>query len=80
MSVHIKVCGVCTQSDVEACLEAGVNSVGFNFWPGSKRFVSLEKAAALVAPLPPEVLPVGVFVGASPNEVLSTGWLGEEAP
>ncbi len=55
--------------DVEACVDAGADLVGFNFWPKSKRFVRPEEAASLVARVPRSVLTVGVFVSAPPEEV-----------
>ncbi len=45
-----------------AAVEAGANALGFNFYPKSPRFVSVEKAHAIAATLPDSVLKVGVFV------------------
>ena len=71
MSTRIKVCGITRLEDALACVEAGVDAVGFNFWPGSKRHVAVAEAAGIAAALPPGILRVGVFVRARPSEVRS---------
>jgi phosphoribosylanthranilate isomerase len=40
----------------------GATAVGFIFWPRSPRFVSVDRAAAIISQLPPHVMKVGVFV------------------
>lgn len=67
--VRIKICGLRRPEDVETCLQLEVDWLGFNFWPGSKRYVAPAEARSLVAMLPPEVRAVGVFVNASPKEI-----------
>ena len=48
--------------DADAAVEAGAAALGFVFWPKSPRFVDPHRARAIVASLPPFVVPVGVFV------------------
>jgi len=67
---RVKICGITRLEDALACVDAGVDAVGFNFWPGSNRHVPLSRAADIASALPPGVLRVGVFVRASPEEVL----------
>ena len=69
MRTRIKICGLRSASEVSDCVDAGVDMVGFNFWTGSRRHVPPAAAAAFVKLLPRAVLPVGVFVGAPPDEV-----------
>jgi phosphoribosylanthranilate isomerase len=69
---RIKVCGITRLEDALACVEAGVDVLGFNFWPGSKRHVTVAQAAEIAAALPPGLLRVGVFVRAMPADVRST--------
>jgi len=69
---RIKICGITRLEDALACVEAGVDAVGFNFWPGSKRHVAVARAAEIAAALSPGVLRVGVFVRAVPLEVRDT--------
>ena len=44
----LKVCGVTRPEDLRACAELGVDAVGFNLWPGSKRFVDLREAEGMI--------------------------------
>lgn len=64
--VALKICGVTRAQDLRACVELGVEAVGFNLWPGSKRWVDLAQAVALLAAVPEArsaaLLRVGVFV------------------
>ena len=69
MSVNIKICGVSRAVDVGTCVAAGVDAIGFNCWPGSPRYLTPGAAADLVAQVPSSIVPVGVFVKASPAEV-----------
>lgn len=66
----VKVCGFTREEDVRASSEAGVHWLGFNLWPGSKRYVRPDQARSLVAAMSPEQRAVGIFVDASPTEVL----------
>ncbi len=65
----VKVCGLTTVTDALATARAGADWIGLNFHPGSKRFVTFERAAVIVAALPASVEPVGLFVGRPPAEV-----------
>ena len=65
----VKVCGVTTVADALATAAAGVDWIGLNFHPGSKRRVGLDEAAAIVADLPPSTAAVGLFVDRPPAEV-----------
>ncbi len=68
--VQIKICGITNLEDALACVDAGADLLGFNFYSGSPRYVELEKARDIVAQLPAAILTVGVFVNAgAPDEV-----------
>jgi phosphoribosylanthranilate isomerase len=67
--VFVKICGVRTLEDALACHEAGADAIGFNFWRGSKRFVTVDAAAAIARGLPPSLRRFGVFVDAPAEEV-----------
>jgi phosphoribosylanthranilate isomerase len=60
--VRIKFCGLTHPDDVTAAVDAGADAIGFNFFPQSSRFVSPETVGPLIRLLPPDVVPVGVFV------------------
>ena len=64
----VKVCGVTSDADARAAIDAGANALGFNFWPRSPRYLSPELAAAFVPSLR-GVLKVGVFVDSPGGEV-----------
>ena len=66
---RIKVCGITRVTDGVAAAEAGVDAIGLMFYPGSKRAISVERAAALARELPPFLLRVGVFVNPTRDEV-----------
>lgn len=65
----IKFCGLTREQDVAAAAEAGATMVGVVLWPGSPRGVDVARARTLIAGLPPEVTPVGVFVRPTPGEI-----------
>lgn len=65
----MKICGVTTGQDVELCVEAGADAVGFNFYASSPRCVDIETARRLVEALAGRALAVGVFVDASFEQI-----------
>ena len=62
MSVGVKICGITTEAAIEACIESGVDWVGFVFFERSPRHLGVAQAAALARRLPATILPVGLFV------------------
>ncbi len=58
----VKVCGLTRRDDALAAVEAGVDALGFNFYPKSKRFVRLEAIASWLPQLPPEIGRIAVVV------------------
>jgi len=69
---RIKICGLTREEDVQAAVAAGADAVGFVFYPKSPRYVTPQRAAELIALLPPFVTAVGLFVNASAEEVAAT--------
>lgn len=65
------MCGLTRSEDAAAAVAAGVDAIGLVFAARSKRRVSLEQAADVVADLPPFVTRVGVFLDAPIAEVLA---------
>jgi indole-3-glycerol phosphate synthase/phosphoribosylanthranilate isomerase len=63
-SFQVKICGITTPEDAEAAVRAGADAIGLNFWPESKRRVSLDQAARIAAVVPSRVRLAGVFVNA----------------
>jgi phosphoribosylanthranilate isomerase len=71
MDVQVKICGITSVGDTEEAVEAGANALGFMFYPGSPRLVSLEVAQTIERRLPPYIIRVGVFADPAPEEVIS---------
>ena len=57
----LKICGVTMREDAERLVELGVDAVGFNFWPKSKRYLAPSEGK-WVADFAGKILRVGVLV------------------
>lgn len=73
---RIKVCGLTSGENAWEVVEAGVDAIGINFWPGSKRFIPAERAAPWLGELGGRVCRVGLFVNATIEEIAETVDLG----
>lgn len=62
----LKICGVRTREDAEELVALGVEALGVNFWPKSKRYLAPADAAWL-KDLAGQITRVGVFVNESPD-------------
>jgi phosphoribosylanthranilate isomerase len=69
MPVKVKICGITNGPDATAAIEAGADALGFVFFERSPRFMTIDAAAAVIRPLPPFVMKVGVFVNADSDLV-----------
>ena len=67
----VKVCGITNVADARLAAEAGADAVGFIF-AASPRRVHAEGVRGISIALPENVLRVGVFVNAPPEEALRT--------
>ncbi len=65
-----KVCGITTASDAEKLVKLGVEALGLNFWPQSKRYISAQDAELFSPQLQGKIVRVGVFVNQSAEEIL----------
>lgn len=69
MLFRVKICGVTTPDDARLIADAGADAIGLNFVPGSPRAIDEARARAVAAAVPPGVLKVGVFAGATAAEI-----------
>jgi phosphoribosylanthranilate isomerase len=67
--VDVKICGLTTSAQAEACVRAGAWGVGVVLAPESPRYVDVDRAAEVFAGVPDAVVRVGVFVDAHPSEL-----------
>jgi len=67
--VKVKICGLTNYRDAAAAVDMGADLLGFNFYPGSPRFVTLEQAAQIINKLPAFIHVAGVFVNASLDQI-----------
>src|SRR5437588_2526264 len=71
-SVEIKICGITNVADAVAAIDSGADALGFNLFPGSKRFIEVEKAGDWIAQLPSGIRRVAVLVNPTPEQALRT--------
>jgi phosphoribosylanthranilate isomerase len=68
----VKICGVTSLEDAQRAADAGVWSIGLNFWPGSPRRCPRDLAAEISAAMRRRLEVAGVFVNATLDEVART--------
>jgi phosphoribosylanthranilate isomerase len=69
-NVRVKICGLTNPHDARAAIALGACALGFNLFPGSKRFIVLEENASWIRELPPLVTKVAVLVNVPLDEAL----------
>jgi phosphoribosylanthranilate isomerase len=75
MNAHrtrVKICGITEVAHGLAAARAGADAIGLVFWQATPRRVTVERAAQVIAALPPFVSTVGLFVDPAPDEVRAT--------
>lgn len=65
----IKICGITNLEDAQEAVKAGADALGFNFYPGSPRYVTPLDAHGIIECLPEDTLCIGVFVNERPENV-----------
>lgn len=68
----VKICGLKTLPDARAAIDAGADYLGFNFYPKSVRFMTVDACAEITSVLKrkyPQIKLVGVFVNSPVDEI-----------
>jgi len=73
--VFVKICGITNLDDALEAIDCGADALGFNLYPGSKRFIELDQAAQWIAQIPPGVGKVAVMVNPTLDDALRTARL-----
>jgi phosphoribosylanthranilate isomerase len=69
-AARVKICGITNRQDALDAIELGVSALGFNLFPGSKRFIEFDREAEWIASLPPFVTRVAVLVNSPLKDAL----------
>ncbi len=69
MRTRVKICGITRVEDALTAVAHGCDAIGLVFYEPSPRNVDIQRAAEIVAALPPFVSSVGLFVDAMPSEI-----------
>ncbi len=86
---RIKICGITNAEDALAAIDFGADALGFNFFPGSKRYIDISSAKDWMAELPRDVVKVAVLVNPTERQAVELAQLsfinalqlhGEESP
>lgn len=70
--ISIKFCGITCVDDAKACVDLGVDAIGLNFYSASPRFISIEKAQAILAVIPASMSVYGLFCHDELSDVENT--------
>lgn len=76
----IKICGVRQLDEALCAIDGGSNALGFNFYPGSPRYIDPVEAQEIIARLPQDILTVAVMVVEESSVKESIGALRERIP
>ena len=64
-----KICGLTSLLEALQCAEAGADAIGINFYPRSKRYHPLDRAALWLTKLPSRLVRVAVLVNPPADEL-----------
>ena len=67
--VKVKICGITNLEDATAAVEMGADLLGFNFYPKSPRYLTVEKAIEIIDQIPTFVDTAGIFVNPTVEQI-----------
>ena len=67
--LFVKICGITNLEDAKHAVKCGADALGFNFFEGSSRFITPEKATDIIRRLPENISKIGVFVDADRKHI-----------
>ncbi len=67
--VKVKICGITNLKDATAAVEMGADLLGFNFYPKSPRYLTVEKAIEIIDQIPTFVDTAGIFVNPTAEQI-----------
>jgi phosphoribosylanthranilate isomerase len=68
---RVKICGLTRPADAVAAIEFGADALGFNFFPGSRRYLPIGASRDWIAALPEGTVNVAVLVDPDWSEAMS---------
>jgi len=71
-SVQVKICGITNLPDATEAIRCGADALGFNLFPGSKRFIEIKSNTDWISQLPSEIRKVAVMVNPTWEETVTT--------
>ena len=88
-ALSVKICGITNLEDARAAIACGTDALGFNFFPGSRRYLNAQSEGEWMAKLPDTVCKIAVLVNPTWDEAIAAAALtfvdalqlhGEETP
>ena len=74
MGIFVKICGICSEGDLEQISAFGPDAVGFIQWPNSPRYVEPKTVGEWETPA--DIRRVGVFVSPTESELAHAAQYG----
>lgn len=67
--VKVKICGITNLDDAKAAVDSGADALGFVFFEGSPRYISLENTISIVNAISSFTTCIGVFVNETAENI-----------
>jgi phosphoribosylanthranilate isomerase len=73
----VKICGITNLEDALLSADFGADALGFNFYPGSTRYIDEGRAESIVERLTKPILKVGIFVNQTIEDIIDAEGIAE---